>query len=298
MRSTLIKCLSYRKQQNNGLNQNQGDRKPRARACVNLSAGSVLPGGDMQKSDNTKACNKSEALRRLIHNAAPLLSQLDSSMIFFKHTNFTYADCNRQLVRFSRLSHEKYIIGCEDIELPWGEDHQFYRRIDEQVLAGKETMILMDVRVASGERLAVYQYKKVIRDPVTGEVVGIMAKMQEESNGITEALITIKKRDKELITNLANLPSQYLLQHYSEYGLTTRESECFFYLLRGMTTKMIAQQMSISPRTVENFIEKLKARLNCTYKSDLIQRALDDGLMNIIPPTVNFKLFSESIESL
>lgn len=68
--------------------------------------------------------------------------------------------------------------------------------------------------------------------------------------------------------------------------LTNRESECLFYIIRGKSAKSIARILNISFRTVEVYLEKLKTKFNCKTKSDLIDQAIHNGYMNIVPKSV------------
>lgn len=53
-------------------------------------------------------------------------------------------------------------------------------------------------------------------------------------------------------------------------GLSKRESECIYYLIRGMTAKQIGKTMGLSNRTVEFYLDNAKSKLNCTNKFELI----------------------------
>lgn len=52
--------------------------------------------------------------------------------------------------------------------------------------------------------------------------------------------------------------------------ITSRQKECLFYLVKGLTAKQIAIQTGISPRTVEHCIEAMKIKLNCETRAELI----------------------------
>lgn len=54
--------------------------------------------------------------------------------------------------------------------------------------------------------------------------------------------------------------------------LTKRESECLNLLARGKNTKMIANMLELSPRTVEYYIENAKVKFNVRYRSELIEK--------------------------
>lgn len=53
--------------------------------------------------------------------------------------------------------------------------------------------------------------------------------------------------------------------------ITPQERECISKLPLGLTTKQIAHILKISPRTVEQYFERVKTRVGCLSKLDLIQ---------------------------
>ncbi len=80
---------------------------------------------------------------------------------------------------------------------------------------------------------------------------------------------------------------EYMLEdNLSNSLLSSRQSECLFFLLRGKTAKQIAKILNLSFRTVEEYIEQMKIKLNCSTKSELINKAIAEGYMNIIPGTL------------
>ena len=54
-------------------------------------------------------------------------------------------------------------------------------------------------------------------------------------------------------------------------------AECLFYLLRGKAIKDIALVMCKSPRTVEEYIEKLRSIFECNTKSQLVEKTTQLG---------------------
>lgn len=54
--------------------------------------------------------------------------------------------------------------------------------------------------------------------------------------------------------------------------LSSRQKECLFHLVRGMTIKQVADTLKLSPRTVEHYIEAVKAKLDCNTRFDLIEK--------------------------
>ena len=232
------------------------------------------------------------ALDTIIDNARPLLDSV-KKIKFFKYLDSTWSECNQSLVKFSRLQSKNNIIGRKDEDLPWAEGSKFFKSVDQSVFSGTEKSILMNVRVASGEVLTAYQRKMPICD-LDGKVVGLMAEMEEVTSGSYALLPDIVNLyDDAIFADCGPREAKYLMQRYITYGLSHRESECLFYLVRGLSVKSIARKMEISHRTVEKFVSHLKQKLCCANKSDLVERIYKDGAVHIIPPRVDFNYLAQ-----
>lgn len=53
--------------------------------------------------------------------------------------------------------------------------------------------------------------------------------------------------------------------------LTGREIECLFYISRGYSVKEIARALYLSPKTIEQYLERVRFRLNLSLRSDLVK---------------------------
>lgn len=91
-----------------------------------------------------------------------------------------------------------------------------------------------------------------------------------------------------IIHDVRNLLSQHntkkkLTLHINnkQVVLTQRESQCLFYLLQGLSAKMIARQMNISYRTVELYCEKLRHKTG-SPSTKLLVSMLNARDINII----------------
>ena len=58
------------------------------------------------------------------------------------------------------------------------------------------------------------------------------------------------------------------------YDLSQRQLDCLSFLVKGNTIKQIAKQLSLSPRTVEHYLEAAKDKLNCYTRAELIEKGL------------------------
>lgn len=54
-------------------------------------------------------------------------------------------------------------------------------------------------------------------------------------------------------------------------NLTKRELECLFYLSRGYTIKEVAKTLELSPKTVDQYMERIRLRLNLSLRSELVK---------------------------
>jgi DNA-binding NarL/FixJ family response regulator len=52
-------------------------------------------------------------------------------------------------------------------------------------------------------------------------------------------------------------------------------------LIRGYSYKEIGDKLNLSARTIEDKISSIKDKMNCTSKSQVIEKALNKGYLNI-----------------
>ena len=143
----------------------------------------------------------------------------------------------------------------------------------------------------------------------TGWSTLLFEKTPIKLNGFEEPGVFIKTIDMTIIvpetlklymldskfSTSPNLPCYYILsENQLSLLLTERQQECLSLLIRGKTAKQIANILDISLRTVEEHIIKIKQKLNCYNKSQLVEKAIDSGFLYYIPSrffSVNLKAF-------
>ena len=82
--------------------------------------------------------------------------------------------------------------------------------------------------------------------------------------------------EQSLATQLAYTPSDQRLQ-----GMTPRELEIFLMLARGTPTRVIADQLSISNKTVSNHLTLLKSKLQVSSHAELVHLGIDLGVVRV-----------------
>lgn len=81
------------------------------------------------------------------------------------------------------------------------------------------------------------------------------------------------------------ISKQALLQKMGIEGgesLTTRESEVIRLVLQGYSAGRVASQLYLSKRTVEHHIERIKQKLRCESKAELIQKARELEILGVV----------------
>lgn len=73
--------------------------------------------------------------------------------------------------------------------------------------------------------------------------------------------------------------SAFLSQIQKTDTLTPRERDCVTWLLRGRTASQIGQELGLSKRTVEHYLDNIKDKWGCHNKQELIDFAQDNFLV-------------------
>lgn len=174
--------------------------------------------------------------------------------VFWKDKNSVYLGCNQQFAELAELNSPEEIIGKTDYEL-WGTDGKeakIFRQGDIDTINGNPVTNAKEYINKSNKNWALLVNKSILIDK-KHHVVGIF--------GISVEI------------NFADNNTNTL-------GLTKRQSECLYHLVRGLTAKQIAKVLGLSNRTVEFYLENLKEKFNCSNKSDLITKAFEMGFGN------------------
>jgi LuxR family transcriptional regulator, transcriptional regulator of spore coat protein len=62
--------------------------------------------------------------------------------------------------------------------------------------------------------------------------------------------------------------------------LTPREREILEFVAQGLSTKQVAQNIDIAPRTVDRHVENIRLKLRAKNRSHMVACALMEGLLD------------------
>jgi DNA-binding CsgD family transcriptional regulator len=135
---------------------------------------------------------------------------------------------------------------------------------DQKVIKEKKAKIFIEHGVyKNGKAFTAISHKKPIWSK-KNKIVGIFgfAFLPEECDAL----------DLTFLFNPLGNPASFAK---NKNILSPRQEDCLVLLIRGMRSKKIAQELNLSSRTVEHYIEALKIKLSVRSRSELIVKGLE-----------------------
>lgn len=173
------------------------------------------------------------------------------------------------------------VIGLRDEDIP-GEASTFsevFKAQDKIIMTKGQNKSILDINIwASGTMRIMLTTKQRYVD-INGQF-GVYFSSLELTGDHLLKVAKLLCQDKKFISSQGC--SYEIVESFNERQLTSKETECLYYLIRGYTAKMIARVLLISYRTVENHIEQLKIKFKCNTKAELIDKAISSGCLYLL----------------
>lgn len=204
-----------------------------------------------------------------------------------KNIESRYLLANRHWAQTIGVSNSQKIIGLTDDVLPCKVNQlaAVFVAEDQKIIEQhKPLTILTCAYYANDRRCLVYGTKYPVLNDI-GNVAAIGACYSEMTQSpLLNLAPLLSLRDTPYGCRKLGAQFSYIIAaSIPEYGLSTRQLECLFYILRGKSANEIAIILKLSKRTVETHTEFIKNKLQCDNKAQLIEKALSVGLLNTIP---------------
>lgn len=123
-----------------------------------------------------------------------------------------------------------------------------------------------------------------LRDGAEGAIIGVSTHTVEITHtSLTQQVLSLflEHRGKGR-TRIRQGVYKYL-DSQQEWNLPVRQGECFFWLLQRKSAKEISHLLDLSRRTVESYIDLIKAKFNVKTLRELLDTAEAEGMSNYIP---------------
>lgn len=124
----------------------------------------------------------------------------------------------------------------------------------------------------------------LVRQALDAGAIGYLTK-----NSPPEVLVEAVRRtlaghayiEQPLATHLACHPLHEGSTDPRLRGMTQREFEIFVMLAKGMPSRLIAEKLCISGKTVSNYLTLLKSKLQVSSQAELVHLAIDTGVLRV-----------------
>ena len=167
------------------------------------------------------------------------------------------------------------------------EDAELFRYQDKLVQKNSKPIYFIDCYYYADNSWKIIFGKKYLIKDTSGKSIAIVSHFDDVTHyrAIDTSRFIIQS-GKRLLTK-KHQQFCYLLNDYTQKtNLSMRELECLFFLLRGKTIKTIGQILRLSPRTVESYINQIKFKMGCSTRIELIEKAINEGYINILPSSL------------
>lgn len=174
-------------------------------------------------------------------------------------------------------------LSYEDVHCKAAEDAELFIQHDKSVLING-TLRFLGYYSYAGNNWRVILGEKYPLKNTANEPIGLVSHFNDFTSANIIDLSRFLMNSAKRYNNYTNKQFFYAIEdNHLEIRLSARELECIFFFLRGKTAKEIAKILKLSPRTIEKHIEHIKIKFKCVNRSQLIEKALAMGYMNVLP---------------
>lgn len=187
-----------------------------------------------------------------------------------KNKKIHFTGCCENTAMAAGVNSPAAMIGQSDFDLIWRDRALNYLPGDESALKGDTHRQLEQIKTTTGI-IQIFTVKSPLfnqHQKIIG-IVGCSIDITEKS--IIKRYGTFDKKGNLLL-------GEYFGNEY----LTCREAAILKWLLRGYPSKKIGVTLNISSRTVEAYIENIKAKLQCRTKGDIFWVTVQSGLFYLL----------------
>ena len=181
-------------------------------------------------------------------------------------------------------------IGYDDtfMKAPIVECAEQFIKEDKFIFETKKKYISIGSFQYANSRYHIIHLKEILYDPTLKKDIEICLayKMSDPVINLLESALKFNEKFHIKYKKNKILYTSYPISLYqNETPLTKQETACLFYLLRGKTAESIAKLLHRSRRTIECHIDHIKLKFKCRTKEELIEKSIEMGFLNILPPT-------------
>ena len=221
-----------------------------------------------------------ETLNAYLYQQKTILDSLPIS-ILIKDNELNYRYFNAAALCTAGFKQCQDIYEHSDYEMPWYDQADIFQNGGKKVLSGMHLLTLDPITNNNGQEMTYLTQQTPIRDN-GNNIIGISL--------ITKVIAKHKllKRGRYVTADDKTRFAEFIIPHLPEtpiyrFNLSNNAKTTLYYLLRGATTEQIAQRLCRSHYTIKDRVEQLKQIFACNTKSELINKAIREGYMSLMP---------------
>lgn len=218
-----------------------------------------------------------------------ILSQLPG-VVCWQDMNSTFSGCNDAAFKLFGFKSAEQMIGSTyfDFRCKAVESADRFLAYDKQIIKTQSALTLMIIDTfIHGETEA----HLIIRKPIIQQqkMIGFIGhSLPISTNSLLKMSAKLATLDMQYHQNNVLQRSYVFKDRYGDIGISKRESECLFYLLRGKSIPEIANILHLSKRTVESYMEHIKIKMNCYSQAELCEKSVALGFVDVIPCSLSY----------
>lgn len=217
------------------------------------------------------------------------------ALAIIKDVNSIFLDMSERCARLLGWENSEAWLGKTDFDIPCEAHHsaQEFIKLDRAAIASDKNFLSLEIQqYDSGVKLLLVERQPLVDQQNNKKGVFIYCN-DLTSTHLFNSYIALYQFDKKLF-NHEFKPSCYILTNdYCSLALTDKQKNCLFLLVRGKSIKEVAKFFQVSPRTIEDHIAAIGKKLNCSSKSQIIERAIDSGFLYYVPDFFQHKKFEK-----
>jgi len=179
-------------------------------------------------------------------------------------------------------------VGKSDYDIPCkvSEFADKFIAMDQKVFSSGKKLLALDIqKYVSGWKLILSE-KNPLRNDNEEVIASFSTCIDVTSFSAFKNYFFLNKFDTQISGEKIKAASYILNELHCPLALTDKQQNCLFYLIRGKSIKEIAKILQISHRTVESHLDSIKIKLNCQYKSEIIEHAIESGFLFYVPKSI------------
>lgn len=194
--------------------------------------------------------------------------------VFSKRLDGSYIEMNDCVVEMMKASSSSSLIGKNDFDHFPFEIARELRKNDELVQSTDKSRFLIESGLFENGyiRKSFLSLKTPLRDSCNHIVGTFGIAYYLERTPLSEIMENINNINIILSDPLLSYRFDAVCRHYS---LSSREKECLYLIIKGMTAKEIGNILYIASKTVGSHIEKIKSKFNCRKRSEIVAKVFD-----------------------